>query len=309
MDTYLVTGAMGCLGAWALHHLVAAGKKAISFDLSANRARLDLLMSAEQQSAITFVTGDLTDTAQVKQVVLEYGITHIIHLAALQVPLVRANPVVGAQVNVTGTVNIFEAAKAAGLKHIAYASSIAVYGHPSDYPPGLIQHDAPHKPATLYGVFKSANEGTAKIYAAESGISSTALRPYTVYGLGRDTGLTSEPTKAMQAAAAGQNFHMTFGGKMQMHFASDTAQQFILAAEQPLGGAYAFNMGGEVVDMRQIVAAIQRQRPDVTITFDDKQLPFPEGFDDISLRQHFDTVYETSLEEGVAQTMAAFARG
>ncbi|MFZ4814568.1 MAG: NAD-dependent epimerase/dehydratase family protein [Phototrophicaceae bacterium] len=303
MGTYLVSGSMGCLGAWALYHLVQAGENVISFDLSENRSRLDLLMGADEQAAITFIIGDLTNAEQVKRAVIDNGVTHVIHLAALQVPLVRANPIVGAQVNVTGTVNIFEAAKAAGLKHVSYASSIAVYGKPNEYPDGLIGHDAPHKPSTLYGVFKSANEGTARVYFNESGITSTALRPYTVYGLGRDTGLTSEPTKAMLAAAQGQDFHLTYGGKTQMHFASDTAKQFILAADEPLNGAYAFNMGGDVVHMSDIAAAIVQQRPAVKITFDDKQLPFPEGFDDSVLRQHFSTVYETPLAEGVAQTM------
>jgi nucleoside-diphosphate-sugar epimerase len=307
-NTYLVTGAMGCIGAWTLYHLVQRGAHAVSFDLSEDRQRLDLLMSQDAQAAITFIKGDLTDTQQVKSVFEQHGITHVIHLAALQVPFCRANPVLGAQVNVTGTVNIFEAARHSGVKHVAAASSIAVYGAPDIYPPGFIQHDAPFQPNTLYGVYKVANEGTARVYWQDYGISSTLLRPYTVYGLGRDQGLTSDPTKAMQAAAKGENFHINFGGKTQMHFASDMAQQFILAADEPLHGAFGFNLGGSPVALAEVARLIMENAPGVTITVGENALPFPEGFDDSALRQHFSTIYETPLAEGIRQTMAGFTK-
>jgi nucleoside-diphosphate-sugar epimerase len=66
---------------------------------------------------------------------------------------------------------------------LVYASSIAALG------------DADH-PSTLYGIFKWANEGTAERYFEDYGVSSIGLRPHTVYGPGRDQGLTSAPTVA-----------------------------------------------------------------------------------------------------------------
>ena len=239
-DTYFVTGGMGCIGAWVLNHLVAQGKNAVCFDLSEDRHRLDWLMSRDQQGAITFVKGDLTDTEQVKAAIETHNITHVIHLAALQVPFCRANPVLGAQVNVTGTINIFEAARHSDIGHVAYASSMAVYGAPDEYPPGPIANDAPHNPHTLYGAYKVCNEQTAQVYFDDYGLSSTALRPYTVFGVGRDQGMTSEPTKAMWAAAKGDNYHINFSGKMQFHYASDIALQFIAAAEKTIGWRFCF---------------------------------------------------------------------
>lgn len=308
MATYLVTGAMGCIGAWTLFHLHQQGKQVVSFDLSEDRHRLDLLMPRKEQEAITFVKGDITDFAQVKNVFEQYGITHVIHLAALQVPMCRANPVLGAQVNVTGTVNIFEAARQTGVKHLAQASSMAVYGPATDYPPGLLPHDAPRLPRTLYGVYKVANEDTAKIYWQEHNLSSAALRPYTVYGLGRDQGLTSEPTKAMLAAAKGEDFHISFGGKMQFQLASDVARQFIAAAEKPLDGAFAFSLATPPVAVSDVAALIMRIKPNVTITAGDEPLPFPDGCDPTELYRHYETVYETPLEEGIRDTIAAFER-
>ena len=217
-DTYLVTGGMGCIGAWTLAHLQRSGKRAVNFDQSADRHRIDWLMSAEEQGEITFVQGDLRDSQVVKTVFAEHRITHVIHLAALQVPFCRANPVLGAEVNVTGTVNVFEAAKAQGVKHIAFASSIGVYGPPSEFPPGLIANDAPQNPRTLYGAYKVCNEQTAQVYYHEEGLTSTCLRPYTVYGVGRNQGMTSEPTKALVAAVKGQPLQ----DRLQRHDAIST---------------------------------------------------------------------------------------
>ena len=309
VDTYLVTGGMGCIGAWALTHLQRSGARAVNFDLSDDRHRLNWLMSAEEQADITFVQGDLRDSEAVKAVFAEHDISHVIHLAALQVPFCRANPPLGAEVNVTGTVNVFEAARAQGIGHIAYASSIGVYGPPSDFPPGLIAHDAPKNPRTLYGAYKVCNEQTALVYHEDYGISSTALRPYTVYGVGRNQGMTSEPTKALVAVAKGQPYHIPFSGTMQFQLASDVARQFILAAEQPLDGAYGFNLGGgDPVTVADFVHAALDVLPAAEIEVADNPLPFPAGFDDSELRASFDTIYETPLAEGVAQTIAHIQR-
>lgn len=305
-NVYLVTGSMGFIGAWTLYHLVKQGKTAVSYDLSERRDRLNLLMSAQEQTALRFVTGDLTQTDHVMNTLTEHKVTHIIHLGALQVPFVRANPVLGAQVNVVGTANLFEGAKKLGIPHVVYASSIAVYGATTDT--GLIAPETPLDPHTLYGVYKQANELAARVYWEENKLTSTALRPYTVYGVGRDQGLTSEPTKAMHAVAAGKPYHIPFGGVCQYQLGSDVALQFIAAADHPLQGAYAFNLGGTPTHMGAVVELIKQVRPSAQVTFDDKQLPFPAGFDDTPLRQQFPTVYETPLLDGVRQTIEHFER-
>lgn len=306
MSCYLVTGAMGCIGAWTLSHLLKQGKSVVSFDLSDDRHRLDLLMTAEEQKAITFVQGDLTDAVQVQNAFKNHEITHVIHLAALQVPMCKANPLLGARVNVAGTVNVFEAARHHDIKHLVYASSIAVYGPPEDYNERILPHDAQRSPRTLYGVYKVANEDMAKVYWQDHGISSTAFRPYTVFGMGRNQGLTSEPTKAMEAAAKGEDYHIGFGGNMQFHYASDVALQFIAAAEKPLDGAYTFNMGTESISVEMVAKLIMEIVPDVTITVGETILPFPAGFDASELYKAFETVYETDLKQAIEMTIEGF---
>ncbi len=141
---FLVTGALGCIGAWVVRNLLQADYAVVIYDVGTNRQRLQLVLSDEEMSRIQYAeSGDVTSLDMLKRAFEANGITHVIHLAAIQVPFCRANPPLGAQINVTGTVNLFEAAKSAGVKQVVYASSIAVYGPREVYPPGLLRHDAP----------------------------------------------------------------------------------------------------------------------------------------------------------------------
>ena len=81
-------------------------------------------------------------------------------------------------------------------------------------------------PSTHYGVYKFANEGTARIYGADDGIPSVGIRPYVVYGVGRDQGMTSSPTFAMLAAAVGRPWTISYSGTSHLQLASDTAAAF-----------------------------------------------------------------------------------
>jgi nucleoside-diphosphate-sugar epimerase len=307
--TYLVTGSLGCIGAWALRHLQERGIRAVSLDLSNDRRRLDLLMDRGDQEQITFVQGAISDFDLVLDTIRDHAVTNVVHLAALQVPSCKADPVTGAHVNVVGTVNIFEAARQAGLRHVAFASSIAAFGQQkrgdADSGRGGGLQDDYDEPATLYGVYKRANEGTARVFWQDHGLSSIGLRPYTVYGVGRDQGLTSEPTKAMLAAAAGKPFEIGFGGRMQFHFASDVARQFIEAAAAPVQAARVFNLGGAAASIAEIVDLIQRFRPGSNVSYVDAALPFAEQFPSEDLTCYVATA-QTPLEEGLWRTIEQF---
>ena len=257
-ERFLVTGALGCIGAWVCRTLVGEGVPVVAFDLGTSRHRLELIMSADELAEVTFVRGDVTDLAAVEGALDEHEITHVIHLAALLIPLAKADPPRGAHVNVVGTVNVFEAVKRRGLAGLAYASSAAVY----DAVDGTrVAEDAPGHPVTHYGVHKQANEGTARVYWLDDGVPSVGLRPYIVYGPGRDQGLTATPTLAMEAAARGDEYRISFGGRSQFHYAPDAARAFIGAARAPGEGAAVRNLGGPVVDMSSVVAAIEAAAP------------------------------------------------
>ncbi|MBK8902475.1 MAG: NAD(P)-dependent oxidoreductase [Anaerolineaceae bacterium] len=307
-EHFFVTGGMGCIGAWVIRNLVQAGLPVTVFDLSTDGHRLKLIMSDEELARVQFIRGDITETAVVCQAIADSEATHIIHLAALQVPFCKANPPLGAAVNVVGTVNIFEAAKKVGLRQVTYASSVAVFGHKDEYAAARLSDDAPLHPHNLYGVFKQANEGTARIYWQDDAIASIGLRPYTIYGPGRDQGLTSTPTQAMLAAAKGERYHISYGGYNGFQYVDDVARIFIQAARTPYEGAGVFNIAGSVTHMREVVAAIETAVPGVKgrITYDDKPLMLPDGQEDSALRELLGPLPDTPLQEGVARTVAHF---
>jgi UDP-glucuronate 4-epimerase len=295
-ERWLITGALGCIGSWCCAQLVREGHAVVGFDLGEDRGRARLVMTPEEVSSVKFVRGDITNLAAVEQVLASERITHVIHLAAMLVPLAAADPPRGAQVNVVGTVNVFEAVRRAGLAGLAYASSAAVY----DRADGLkVSEHADGHPVSHYGVHKQANEGTARVYWRDNGVASVGLRPHVVYGPGRDHGMTAGPTLAMAAAVRGERYRIPFGGRAQFQYAPEAAALFIDAARDPSQSATVRNLGGPCEHVADVVAAIEAVIPEAagTITFDEERLlPLPEEME-------AQRPVRTPLQQGVRETI------
>jgi UDP-glucuronate 4-epimerase len=184
-ERWLITGALGCIGTWCCRQLLREGHAVVGFDLDEDRHRAELVMTADELSAVEYVRGDITELSGVERVIADRDIDHVVHLAAMLVPLAAADPPRGALVNVVGTVNVFEAVKRRGLPGLAYASSAAVY----DRADGIsVAEDADGHPVNHYGVHKLANEGTARIYWQDDGVRSVGLRLTSSTALGAITG-------------------------------------------------------------------------------------------------------------------------
>jgi nucleoside-diphosphate-sugar epimerase len=303
-ERFLVTGALGCVGAWTVRELVREGTPVVGFDLGRNDRRLAQILDPGERERVTLVAGDITDLPALERVLEVHGITNVIHLAALQVPFCRADPPLGAAVNVVGTVNVFEAASRRGLTGapVVYAGSIGMYS-PSDVDPatGRLEEDAVPHPGNHYGAYKLANEGNARIYWRDSGVPSVGLRPMTVYGVGRDQGMTSSPTVAIAAAVLGQRYEVTFGGSTLFQYAQDVARTLLLASRSHADGARVFNLGGDAVAIGDWVAAIESAVPEAAglITVAATELPFPSAIAHDSLAALGD-VPVTPHREGIA---------
>ena len=94
----LMTGGYGCIGSWVTRELVERGYDVWIFDLRADTHRLDLVLDPEKRSKVHFVAGDVSDVGAVQAAVERVGATHILHLAGLQTPTCRADPILGAKV-------------------------------------------------------------------------------------------------------------------------------------------------------------------------------------------------------------------
>ncbi len=294
-ERYVVTGAGGCIGAWVVRRLLDEGEEIVALDLAgASRHRLRQL----DADGVTSGDCDVTDRAAV--VAALAGATRVIHLAGLQIPFCRANPSLGAAVNVVGTVNVFEAAKESGTVKgpVVFASSVAAFAGDDDGTEPL------GRAATHYGVYKRANEGTAQVYFHDNGISSIGFRPYSVYGVGRDQGITASPTWAMLAAVRGEPYTLSYSGASHLQLAEDVAEACIAASRAPFEGARTLNLSGPRPSPSDIIDAITAAVPGAQISVDGPELPFPARLD----ASAYESVVgapepQTPLAEGVANTI------
>ena len=300
----LMTGGYGCIGAWVAKHVVDSGGEIWIYDIAEDWHRIDLLLDESAKSRIHALQGDVADAKSVLAAVDQVGATQILHLAGLQTPVCRSNPIQGAMVNVIGTLAVFEAAAARKdlVKRVVYASSAAVHGLPSSG--DLSERLADNVqliPQTHYGAFKVCNEQNARVYWSDSGVTSVGLRPWTVYGVGRDFGMTSEPTKAVKSAAIGQKYHITYGGIQDLQYVSDVAGTFLAALERPFEGADMFNLRGRVTEISDFVTALEQAMPEAAglVTHGTRQLPVAPSLDDSRLQATFGPLPQTSLVEGI----------
>jgi nucleoside-diphosphate-sugar epimerase len=307
-ERFLVTGALGCIGAWAVKLLVDDGATVVTFDKGDDAKRLRLVMGQDGPSRVTMLNGDITDAAAIGRALDEHDITHVIHLAALQLPFAKANPPLGARVNVVGTVNLFEAVKArtGRIGPIVYAGSVAMYSA-HDAVDGLLLESAIPHPGSHYGVYKLANEGTARIYAADDGVGSVGLRPLAIYGPGRDQGLTSDPSRSILSVLLQRPFQIGFGGRTTLQFAPDVARAFITAARSTVSDARVYNLAGSLVSIDTFIETLDRVVPGAAelVTHRGPALAFPADVESVSLTE-LGEIHVTPLEDAISQSVALY---
>ena len=289
----LVTGAAGCIGAWVLRELMERGADPIAFDLAVNTDRLNLV--SDSAADVKWVQGDITNYEKLYSVLQENDVDAVIHLAALQVPFAKADPIKGTNVNVMGTTHIFEACRQLGIDRIAYASSIAA--------PAMGDNDFL---ATLYGAHKVCNEQMAEVYWQDWQVPSVCIRPGVIYGPGRDQGMSAAPSIGMLAAVAGLDYEIPFGGDVALVYARDAAKRFVGAISKPADGARVFDMQGTPVSISKVCRIIEGSVPGSGIEMSGDALPFPHAQDDGMLNQFLGLAGYTPIEQGIAETIDLF---
>ncbi len=295
MMTVLITGGGGFVGAWVAKRLLARGMGVRMFDLRRETALLERIAGPDAAAAVEWVIGDITDSEALTAA--SQGCSGVVHLAALLTPACQQDPVLGARINVIGTLNVFEAAKAVGLSNVVYTSSVSVFG-PDDGVHPL--------PSTHYGAFKLANEGCARTYWEHDGLSSVGIRPGVVYGPGREVGLSAGPSLACRAAARGEDYEIGYSGDTSLIHVDDLAAIYERLVVTGQDGARVFNATGARVTMPALVGEIEKHNPGIAITAAGAPLPFSADISDAALHEAFPDLPQTSLEDGIAGTVAFY---
>jgi len=255
---------------------------------------LDVAPAPASAADIEWMLGDVSSLETVALALADC--THVIHLAALLTPACAADPVRGAQVNLLGTLNVFEAARRAGLKHVVYASSAGVYGPDDATQP---------RPTTLYGTWKLAAEGIARAYLADHGLSSVGLRPFVVYGAGRELGLSSGPSLACRAAVRGEAYTIPFTGRTGLVYVDDVVRAFAAALSPLQAGAQVFDLPGVIASMDEVIAEIGRQVPGARLSASGPPLPIAPDIAATDFSAVLGAQPVTSLADGIRATLAA----
>lgn len=291
----LITGGSGFLGAWIMKRLLARGMECVAFDLRAN-ARLIEALAPAQAARVLWRSGDIASAADTARAL--DGCDAVIHLAGILTPDCAANPVRGAQINLIGTLNVFEAARAAGLRRVLYAGSAGVFG-PED--------GATPLPQTHYGTFKLACEGSARAYWHDHGIASIGLRPLVVYGAGRESGSSAGPSLACRAAARDERYTIPFSGATGLVYADDVAAAYEAALLREFDGAHAFTLAGDMTPVGTLIERIEAIVPGAQIDASGPPLPIATAFPhDPALASLLPGLPHTSLEHGLRETVAFY---
>jgi nucleoside-diphosphate-sugar epimerase len=294
----LITGGLGFIGAWTARILLEQGHAVRTFDVHTEHATFDAILGDQgEPSRIEHVRGDITNEDDVNAAVT--GADAIVHLAAVLIPTARKDPLLGARVNVMGTLHVFEAARRRGIRNVAYASSAAVFGPDDGIHP---------EPRTHYGAYKLCNEGTSRAYYHDAGIRSVGLRPSTAYGPGREIGVTADPTLAMRAAAEGKPYTIRFTGATGMDYVEDIARIFARAATETPDGAHVFSLQGQLATMADVLKAIHDVVPDADIKAEGAPLMFAAELDEKPLHALFPNIRRTPLAEGTRKTIDFYRR-
>lgn len=291
MKNILIFGGCGFLGSWITKALLKKNLKITIFDL---RIKTDLLKNliGNDLNKINFIEGDISDYEQVLKATEDMN--YILNLAGLMTPDCSSNPSLGAEVNVKGSINVFEAIKRNNIKFLIYTSSGGVYGNEDKYNPF---------PETHYGAFKLAVEGMARAYFNESLISSVGLRPFVIYGPGREVGGTAGVTLACKAAK--QNFEYTvgFSGKVGFVYVEDVTNLVERLIDKAPVGAITMNINGITTSVENFVSIIKKNIPDANVKFSGKPLSVVEEILGGEPSKTFKDFKYTSLDNGINKTI------
>ncbi len=196
--TVLITGGAGFIGSNLARYMLRQGETHVRIFDDLSTGRLGNLDGLD----VEFIEGTLLDNNALLKASRDVG--SVVHLAAIpSVPKSIANPRASHEANTTGTLNVLEAAREAGVGHVVVASSSSVYGANPKLPKDEFDWVRPMSP---YAVSKQATEGYALAYQYSYGLKTLAFRFFNVYGphQAADHAYAAVIPKFLDAALAGR---------------------------------------------------------------------------------------------------------
>lgn len=173
---YLITGSRGFIGSHIIRQLRQQGHDVVCICHDLARTSIHEELTPEQIEELTLIQGDLNDRVFLIRTIQEHKIDRIIHLAALLGDAAERDPYEAVRINILGTINIFEAALACGVKRVVWASSQSVFApeelYQELYHTTLAPNDAVLKATLVYGATKIFDEFLGEWYFKNHGLET-----------------------------------------------------------------------------------------------------------------------------------------
>jgi len=259
----LVTGAAGFIGSHVAEALLAGGRRVVGldnldsfYDPAIKRGNFAALAA---RPGFRAVEGDIRDCELIARLFRDERVGEVVHLAARAgVRPSITDPVLYADVNVTGTTVILDAARNAGVKSVVIASSSSVYGARSD--PPFRESDPPATAISPYAWSKQSCELLAKTYVTLFGMDVTALRFFTAYGPRQRPDLAIHKFSALMLAGKPVPFFGDGSMRRDHTYVADIVEGVVRALDRAPGRGYrCYNLGNsETVSLTDLVAALER---------------------------------------------------
>ena len=267
----VVIGGRGFVGSHVVRTLLAAGYRPHVFGPA---MAADLLADKAGQFGET--VGSLEDRDLVRHVLASLRPAEVISCAAFGAGdqgLMRSGESDSDKafaINVDGFRHLIAAVAEAGIQRLVWTSSTVVYGPATDYAAARVDEEAPKHPRTIYGLTKHIAEEVADFAALRHGLSITGLRLPLILGPGLwYKGAAAALAELLQAGAKGGPHHIAFHDRpIDLMHVSDVAAAClaVLTAREPLATVY--NINGFTASVRDMVAAVERQRPGLSVALD-----------------------------------------
>jgi dTDP-glucose 4,6-dehydratase len=268
----LVTGAGGFIGSHVVEELARRGHEVRAFVLYDSQGSWGWLdhVDPELRKLIDVFRGDIRDPLSVRDAVRDCD--SVLHLAALiAIPYSYAAPHSYVDTNVTGTLNLLQAAREAGVKRFVHTSTSEVYGSARRVP---IDEEHPLQPQSPYAATKVAADSLALSYHRSFGLPVTVVRPFNTYGPRQSTRAVI-PTIITQIAGGGRAVRLgALHPTRDFNFVADTVDGLIAALHSEAGVGHVINLGSNfevsIGDAAQVIAAVMGT--EITVVEDDQRL-------------------------------------
>ncbi|QHC60709.1 NAD-dependent epimerase/dehydratase family protein [Rathayibacter sp. VKM Ac-2760] len=263
----LVTGGAGTIGSTIVDRLLDCGVARVDVLDNLVRGRRENLARALDDGRVRLIEGDIRDRATVDAVVRDKDV--VFHQAAIRITQCAEDPRLAFDVLAQGSFTVFEAAAAHGVSRVVAASSASVYGLATRFP--TPESNNPYANDTIYGAAKAFTEGMLTSFGAMSGLRSTALRYFNVYGPRMDVhGLYTEVlVRWMERIEAGVPPLILGDGAQTMDFVhvDDVARANVVAATAGRDGAFNIGTGVETSLLELARTLLHVMDSDLAVTF------------------------------------------